>query len=883
MSEEERDEQDVYREDEEEEENEMPLHYYRRLNCKVMSDGRASALFAHSKMLFVGMESGWIHLLDWAGRHHHSVKAHSCKVMDVNVDDSAEYMASVGQDGSLFLFNVFQKKFIERVSYKSTMLYVRFEPQYHKSSRKAIAIGGTAGSVIVRSKGRFLGYGEKVLHHAKDRIYGLEWKHKIIASAISVGIRLYDDETLQPLHIIKKPLRTTTPVSFKVVMKWKDSEVLLVGWADRIMVYRMLHGQTPDAPMSGVEVLSEFKTDHLVCGLSLYQEYILSLAFIDEEHVEGYSDSETQLLPIAGDDDMQFQGREPEVRVLTFENEEVALDAIEITNYKSLSPLDYSLCGSTDDGNIFVFSPYDIIYGKPLSVDDQINWLLNPARRRYEEALELIRSSGSGMKHRESDVGEAYLAYLLKEKDYDGVHRVCKGILGEDAKRWRSLVYQLAQMDELQCVSDIIPTSNPRLDKKTYGMILGGFVRNDHAKFLETIQRWPPEVYDMESVIDLVNSSMSTYQGVELMDALALLYLYDGQYEKTLHIYLRLKRTQTFELIRRHNLFGSIRDNIVLLLETDLPHALLLLTEHTDRVPIAMVVRQLTDHPKLLHSYLDALFRKDPNMSKEYHDLQVSLYATYDVNRLLPFMKESAHLDLDKAAKFCEEKGLYQELAFIQGKVGNNRLALDTLMQKIGNVKPAIAFVEAQDDKELWQYLIDHSMRSAKFVGGLLDNIGASEYVDPIELIRKIPNKLEIHRLRDRLVKIIYDYNLQMSLREGCNIILKDDCWDLFERLVTEQRRAMIVKSQEVCPVCQAKVGNPTEADSGLIVFFCHHIYHESCLKQASQALVNRAEEDVGYHEPASGFAAPLPSQIVKQRETVQYYCVICKGGASQE
>jgi hypothetical protein len=52
-------------------------------------------------------------------------------------------------------------------------------------------------------------------------------------------------------------------------------------------------------------------------------------------------------------------------------------------------------------------------------------------------------------------------------------------------------------------------------------------------------------------------------------------------------------------------------------------------------------------------------------------------------------------------------------------------------------------------------------MQNAKFVSSLLEHIGA--YVDPIQLIKRIPNGMEIIGLRDRLVKIISDYNLQVD------------------------------------------------------------------------------------------------------------------------
>lgn len=53
-------------------------------------------------------------------------------------------------------------------------------------------------------------------------------------------------------------------------------------------------------------------------------------------------------------------------------------------------------------------------------------------------------------------------------------------------------------------------------------------------------------------------------------------------------------------------------------------------------------------------------------------------------------------------------------------------------------------------------------MKNSKFISSLLENIGS--YVDPIRLIKRIPEGMEIIGLRDRLVKIISDYNLQVNI-----------------------------------------------------------------------------------------------------------------------
>lgn len=60
------------------------------------------------------------------------------------------------------------------------------------------------------------------------------------------------------------------------------------------------------------------------------------------------------------------------------------------------------------------------------------------------------------------------------------------------------------------------------------------------------------------------------------------------------------------------------------------------------------------------------------------------------------------------------------------------------------------------------------------FITELLHNIGT--HVDPIILIEQIQEKMEIPGLRDSLVKILQDYNLQVSC------VIRTDFFSLFHR-----------------------------------------------------------------------------------------------------
>ena len=61
---------------------------------------------------------------------------------------------------------------------------------------------------------------------------------------------------------------------------------------------------------------------------------------------------------------------------------------------------------------------------------------------------------------------------------------------------------------------------------------------------------------------------------------------------------------------------------------------------------------------------------------------------------------------------------------------------------------------------DLWHDLIDFSIDKPYFVHVLLHNIGT--HVDPRILIERIENGREIPGLRDSLVQIMHDYQLQV-------------------------------------------------------------------------------------------------------------------------
>jgi len=220
------------------------------------------------------------------------------------------------------------------------------------------------------------------------------------------------------------------------------------------------------------------------------------------------------------------------------------------------------------------------------------------------------------------------------------------------------------------------------------------------------------------------------------------------------------------------------------------------------------------------------------------------------------FLEKSNFWSLDKALEECKSKQLWREMVFIYGRMGNIEEALKLMIEKVGDVKQAIEFVQKQNDEHLWDDLISKSIRNPVFVSGLLENVGT--HINPLKLIEKIPKGMEIIGLRYRLVKIINDYLLQTSLSQGCKEVLKADVITLSHRLYKGNRKAIRVEQDARCSISNVPILNAQKKKS-VVVFFCNHIYVEDELVKLSNA------------SPAQQ-AGPLPPTSGKE-----LYCPICK------
>ncbi len=88
-------------------------------------------------------------------------------------------------------------------------------------------------------------------------------------------------------------------------------------------------------------------------------------------------------------------------------------------------------------------------------------------------------------------------------------------------------------------------------------------------------------------------------------------------------------------------------------------------------------------------------------------------------------MSQSTYYSLEKALIVCEKNGLVREQVYILGRMGDTKKALALIVDGLGDIDQAIEFVQSQRDDDLWDEVINKSLKSPHLVGALLERIGA--------------------------------------------------------------------------------------------------------------------------------------------------------------
>ncbi|KAE8660371.1 Vacuolar protein sorting-associated protein 41-like protein [Hibiscus syriacus] len=937
--EEEEEDKDVEDEDEEEEEEEPRLKYQRMGGSipSLLSNEAASCIAVAERMIALGTYDGNIHILDFLGNQVKEFAAHSATVNELSFDIEGEYIGSCSDDGSVVINSLFTDEKL-KFDYHRPMKAIALDPDYARKSSRRFVAGGLAGHLYFNTK-KWLGYKDQVLHSGEGPIHAVKWRTNLIAWANNVGVKVYDAANDQRITFIERPRSSPHPEVLLPHLVWQDDTLLVIGWGTSVKIASIktnlnkgtngTYRNVTTSNMNQVDIVASFRTSYFISGIAPFGDSLVVLAYIPGEE-DGESEFSSSV------PSRQGSAQRPEVRVVTWNNDELATDALPVHGFEHYKAKDYSLAHSPFSGSsyaggqwaagdepiYYIVSPKDVVVAKPRDVEDHIAWLLQHGL--HEKAL-AAAESGQGRSELIDEVGSRYLDHLIVERKYIEASSLCPKLLQGSATAWERWVFHFAHLRQLPALVPYMPTENPRLRDTAYEVALVALATNPsfHKDLLSTVKSWPPVIYSALPVISAIEPQLNTSSMTDVLkEALAELYVIDGQNEKAFSLYADLMKPDVFDFIERHNLQDSIREKVVQLMMQDCKQAVTLFIQNRDLITPSEVVSQLLsagnkcDSRYFMHLYLHSLFEVNPHAGKDYHDMQVELYAEYDLKMLLPFLRSSQHYTLEKAYEICVRRGLVREQVFALGRMGNSKQALAVIINELGDIEEAVEFVSMQHDDDLWEELIQQCLHKPEMVGVLLEHTVGN--LDPIYIVNMVPNGLEIPRLRDRLVKIITDYRTETSLRHGCNDILKADCVNLLVKYYNEARRAVCLSNEEVnysskreasgaslsiekTPSARNMVVKSKTRGGGrccmcfdpfsiqnvsVVVFFCCHAYHTTCLTDYAYADDSKkrtgttSQEPYGYYNDDEG-EDEEDDDNDEQAGSHRMRCILCTTSAS--
>ncbi|KAF6213794.1 hypothetical protein GE061_011516 [Apolygus lucorum] len=826
------------------EEKEPKLKYSRMVNdlLNILKNDSASCVAVHPKFVCVGTEWGMIHLLDHQGNNvNRELRAHSVAINQISIDGNGDHIASCSDDGRVLVFGLYNSDNDHDLKMERLVRSVAIDPFYYKPGSGRRFITGDE-RLVLHEKRYFSRWKQTVLGDAsvEGGVKTMKWSPggDLLAWASHKGFRVYDLVSKTSLGLIQWP--TKTEVDLKCHICWKGNYCVIVGWGDTVKVCAVREKaavQPLDASKFYVQLVFSLPVDVIVCGVGPLDNNIV--VFGCAKGPNGVSAGERPLLQVIQPDNEGFM--------------DLGSDLLSLRGFAKYAASDYSLECLPEEGRFVVVSPKDIVVACPYDIDDRVDWLKK--HKKYQMALDAIQESEKPLvRNTRLTVGQEFIDHLMANKKYEEAAALCPKIVGADKMKWEQELRKFANVNQLRTLSGYLPTSHDSaLAKHNYEMVLYEFLRMDYEGFLKKIKEWPHRLYNLQAV---ANSTLEHILHSEnksnpvLLEALAVLYSHMGKHDKALSMYIKLQNKGVFELIRQHKLYWTIHKSAKELMKLDSKQAIETMID-TPKVEAGQdpwhvtvepknIVDALADDKYYLYLYLDKLDEKKPKECRPFHTLLVTLYADFKKEKLLGLLKKSDHYAIQEALEICQQRSFHEEMVHLLGLIGNTKEALTLILTEIKDFERAVDFCKEHDDADLWDDLINYSLGKPVYITTLFKRIGT--YVDPRILIQRIDVKQEIPLLKDALVKMMQDYNLQVRIQEDCNKINSSDYFDLHTRMISTRQRGFVVRSDNHCGRCHEKLFQKNLKEgtvpAEITIFNCSHMFHSSCLPVEDHCII---------------------------------------------
>ncbi|KAK5625629.1 hypothetical protein RRF57_001345 [Xylaria bambusicola] len=431
-------------------------------------------------------------------------------------------------------------------------------------------------------------------------------------------------------------------------------------------------------------------------------------------------------------------------------------------------------------------------------------------------------------------IGELWIQELLDDGNWDKAAKIV-GMVVKTPDQWEKWVYTFAGAKKFDEIVNYIPSEpmHPPIPGTIYEILLGHYLRTDKLRFKELMERWCPDLFSIQEVATALENTLkfrdvredSIEDGEKgrdwriVMESLAHLHELNGKHRDALKCYIKLQDADSaMRLIKENHLADAVADDVASFIALRVPEAYLsqmneeelaeatseaitLLVDETQRglIRLDTVVCQLEE--KSLNLYLYFYFRglwheyrerpvdETISLIDEYADLAVRIFVLFNRELLMDFLRISTSYTFEKAVQECEHVNYIPELVYLYSKTGQMKRALYLIIDRLGDVSQAIGFAKEQDDPDLWEDLLEYSMDKPRFIRGLLEEVGTS--INPITLVRRIPERLEIPGLREGLKHIMKEHEIQYSISSGVARVLRSEVVAAQRQLRSGQRKGI--------------------------------------------------------------------------------------------
>jgi hypothetical protein len=318
-----------------------------------------------------------------------------------------------------------------------------------------------------------------------------------------------------------------------------------------------------------------------------------------------------------------------------------------------------------------------------------------------DSASKLINSAVEKEKRR---IGELWVQQLIKAGEWTIAGKVCGKVLGT-ALQWEEYVYIFVGANKFDEITNFIPTTQlqPPLKSEIYEVVLGYYIARNRPRVKELLDKWSPDLFDIKSVTTVLENQLK-YRDVRedsiedgivgrdwriVMESLGKLHVVGGRPKEALKCYIKLQDADTaMNLIKEYHLVDAVADDIpglIMLrvskdqkrtasieeLQEATSEAISLLVDEAQHglVSPKVVVSQLEENNMTLYLYFyvsslwrghgieehqgenrERLVADSKSLVDEIADLAVHLFALYDREVLMDFLKSSTFYTFEKVS-----------------------------------------------------------------------------------------------------------------------------------------------------------------------------------------------------------------------------------------